>query len=305
MRILEDAAEIWPVPETVAQINGLRGAFSADLNKPFDLKPSFPLGTPEAYQSSPPAPAQPNGSIPYPQHQQHQHPPQQQLHIPSTQTFLNHQFNHLQQGSYLATPPVSSISGDSKPHSPHFPQPYDLNQQAYSYYKQSTPTEAPAWNPTPIIDQFNTAFAIPPSALAPPGAYGSPPMHMGGDYSNPSPPYPTAAAYPPPPQHRRPSHQQYFQQQSQHQQHHPQPPYLDTTAANAMPANTIPRGQQMQMQMPTPQSANPYTANAHSANAVYVTPKEWQQSVASVFHPGGLKRRWTDYGADEGMNKRQ
>ncbi len=304
MRILEDAAEIWPVPETVAQINGLRGAFSADLNKPFDLKPSFPLGTPEAYQPSPPAPAQPNGPIPYPQHQQYQHSPPQQLQIPSTQPYLNQQLNHLQQGSYLATPPVSSVSGDSNPHSPHFQQPYDLNHQAYSYYQQPTPTEAPTWNPTPIIDQFNTAFAIPPSALAPPGAYGSPPMHIGGGYSNPSPPYPAAAAYPPPPQHRRPRQQQQQQQQYyQQQQHHPQPPYLDTSAANAMPANTMPSGQQTQVQLSTPQSANPYTQNAHSANAVYVTPKEWQQSVASVFDPGGLKRRWTDY--DAGMNKRR
>ena len=34
---------------------------------------------------------------------------------------------------------------------------------------------------------------------------------------------------------------------------------------------------------------------------VYVTPKEWQQSVASVFDPG-LKRRWVDYaaGMDDG-----
>lgn len=27
---------------------------------------------------------------------------------------------------------------------------------------------------------------------------------------------------------------------------------------------------------------------------VFVTPKEWQQSVASVFDPSGLKRKW-DY----------
>lgn len=32
-----------------------------------------------------------------------------------------------------------------------------------------------------------------------------------------------------------------------------------------------------------------------------ITAREWQQSVASVFDPHGLKRRWNNYSADMGM----
>ena len=32
-----------------------------------------------------------------------------------------------------------------------------------------------------------------------------------------------------------------------------------------------------------------------------ITAREWQQSVASVFDPHGLKRRWNNYSVDMGM----
>lgn len=53
MRILEDCIPHWPLPEVQAQVNSLREAFSADINKPFDLKPSFPFGSPSIRNSSP------------------------------------------------------------------------------------------------------------------------------------------------------------------------------------------------------------------------------------------------------------
>ena len=46
MRILEQCTPHWPMPEVHAQIDGLRVAFSADTSRPFELKPSFPFGSP-------------------------------------------------------------------------------------------------------------------------------------------------------------------------------------------------------------------------------------------------------------------
>ena len=55
MRILEKCIDAWPLPEIQSQIQSLRQAFSADLNKPFELKPSFPYGSPVARMApSPP-----------------------------------------------------------------------------------------------------------------------------------------------------------------------------------------------------------------------------------------------------------
>lgn len=55
MRILEHTIPAWPMPEMQAQVEALRVAFSADTKKPFELRPSFPYGSPsEPNQSSPP-----------------------------------------------------------------------------------------------------------------------------------------------------------------------------------------------------------------------------------------------------------
>ena len=54
MRVLEACAPSWPMPEMQAQVNSLRQAFSADTTKSFELKPTFPFGSPQvAPQSSP------------------------------------------------------------------------------------------------------------------------------------------------------------------------------------------------------------------------------------------------------------
>jgi hypothetical protein len=54
MRILETCGPSFPMPEMQAQVNSLRQAFSADITKPFEMKPSFPFGSPQvAPQSSP------------------------------------------------------------------------------------------------------------------------------------------------------------------------------------------------------------------------------------------------------------
>ena len=53
MRILEECIPHWPLPEVQAQVNSLREAFSIDTSKPFDLKPSFPFGSPSMRDTSP------------------------------------------------------------------------------------------------------------------------------------------------------------------------------------------------------------------------------------------------------------
>ncbi|OPB44199.1 Zn2Cys6 transcriptional regulator [Trichoderma guizhouense] len=55
MRIMEKVMEAWPMPELQRQIDAVREAFSADVRKPFVLKPSFPYGSPHpSHSASPP-----------------------------------------------------------------------------------------------------------------------------------------------------------------------------------------------------------------------------------------------------------
>ncbi len=46
MRILEQCSRSWPMPEMQLQIDSLRLAFSADMNRPFELRANFPYGSP-------------------------------------------------------------------------------------------------------------------------------------------------------------------------------------------------------------------------------------------------------------------
>ena len=58
MRLLEQCMEAWPIPEMQIQVNQLREAFSADINRPFELKRGFPFESPSpsasGLQPSPP-----------------------------------------------------------------------------------------------------------------------------------------------------------------------------------------------------------------------------------------------------------
>jgi len=251
----------WPMPETEAQINGLRTAFSADINKPFELKPSFPYESPspDQYRISPPVELQSNQTS-------HLNQP----HQLSDTVYANPQQRHFSSDSYI-TPPVSA--NDSKPESPQFGY---IHERAT--YDQVSPTtysqpgdllDSIQWNPTPIINQFNTAFSIPPAALAPlppPTSYPlhSPTSDFGGQpyaTSSFSPSY-TSAPYP----------QQYMQQV-------PTP----TSTVSTQQAQSL-----QQMSHPQQQAQTNYMA----PTPIYVSARDWQQSVASVFDPGGLKRQW-------------
>ena len=46
MQLLEKCTTLWPMPDMQHQIDALREAFSIDTRKPFELKPTFPYGSP-------------------------------------------------------------------------------------------------------------------------------------------------------------------------------------------------------------------------------------------------------------------
>lgn len=52
MRLLEQCIQKWDMPDMHKQIDALREAFSADTSKPFELKQTFPYGSPPAQRSS-------------------------------------------------------------------------------------------------------------------------------------------------------------------------------------------------------------------------------------------------------------
>ncbi|KAJ9615056.1 hypothetical protein H2200_001130 [Cladophialophora chaetospira] len=297
MRILERCVSAWPMPETEAQINALRAAFSADVNKPFDLKESFPHGTPSEHsRPSPVSPPSSSDRQQLPQLQQQKsfdlHPSQQ----PQANAYTSQNINQMQrQQGYLATPPVSVYtSTDSKPQTPMYTQNYDLTEQTYpsmpssssGYYQQTPSAIEIQWNPTPIMDQFDTAFAIPPSALAPPpsmygGSGASPPgsmqsIHQAASFApTGSPTYGTTASpnYAHQPIHQQQQQQHYFAAQQAQSFHEASPPI----ATNP--------------QLPQVQATGYATAGVGGA-AMFVTPQQWQQSVANVIETGRLKRRW-------------
>jgi hypothetical protein len=238
--------------EMRAQIDALREAFSADKDKPFELKTSFPYGTPsDSYQPSPPMESQ-----------------YQKFHMPEQESF-NQQRSH----SYPAqtmTPPISAVSRESGfdsplPHqsrggiAPTSNNPTNsMTSYTQTYHHQSIPTvDETQWNPTPIFHQWNTAFSIPQAALAPPATTSStsPPMN--------------------------------FPVVSQQTTTNPISPSTSNPFITQYPTSA-PQQQQTHQLPPTPQT--PQTGYPPTS---FVSSKQWQQSVASVFDPDGLKRRWT------------
>ena len=234
----------WPQPEMEAQINALRVAFSANIKKPFELKASFPYGSPsDPYGSSPPT----------------ESPPQQ------IAMSTGHGQRIPQPPSSYMTPPVSAQGTESKPESPHYTQ-YMPSDNSYAqmgppqYQQPSFMQEQSQWNPTPIIMQFNAAFAIPQSQLQPPRSHSfsqgqMPQMQQQPQMQAPAPPI-------------DPYSQQYLQQLHQ------------ATSMTSVPPAPAQAPQQQPQQL-----------NYGADEAVFVTPRDWQQSVASVFNPG-MKRRF-------------
>lgn len=136
MRILETCTAVLPMPEMQQQVKNLRQAFSADITKPFDLKPSFPFGSPrDAPQSSPLSTDSPYRS-----------------RLPSQPSPLDlpGQANH---HAHPITPPISASGHDSKADSPVAQSMVMMAGQRASQPTSTMQVQEPVqWNPQRIFE---------------------------------------------------------------------------------------------------------------------------------------------------------
>ncbi|MCJ1341560.1 hypothetical protein MMC09_006856 [Bachmanniomyces sp. S44760] len=288
------------MPEMQAQIDALREAFSADTSKPFELKNSFPYNSPGSHlQPSPPLEAYSRG--------------------PAGSRHSSHD-----QASYTAqpiTPPISAGHEDSQDNSLAA-----VSMVAGGHQRQQHPlpqntlgNDILAWNPTRIFE-YETHISHNASMSA--AAYIA---------------SPSASPCPVPryvPHHMR---QRVIVPHAD-----TSPPSLSqwntafgTTPVNSNITNTVtqssptvytpssisshdlPHLQDAMLQQqayPLQQQATPLThlqrsqTNSYtSTSPSFVSPSMWQDTVASTFDPGGLKRRWnpaSSYFGEPTMNKR-
>ncbi|KAK4170327.1 hypothetical protein QBC43DRAFT_4009 [Cladorrhinum sp. PSN259] len=144
MRILEKCMSSWPMPDMQRQIDSVREAFSADTRKPFVLKPSFPYGSPHPGN--------------------HPSPPGRRLdtQIPHSQVSYN-----------LPITPISASGLDSNSDTPGVQSLAMMSSQPTALSQTMPLSDAPAWNPSRIFDQWNTSFGTPPVQPSPTSVQGS------------------------------------------------------------------------------------------------------------------------------------
>ncbi|KAF1992136.1 hypothetical protein K402DRAFT_322048 [Aulographum hederae CBS 113979] len=158
MRILEYCTPVWPMPEVQEQIHTLREAFSADTSKPFELKPSFPFGTPNMQNN--PSPVSHDGSF----QNQGASGIDMPFEAPPGQVYSTHPM----------TPPISTTDSEPRADSPvaqslammsggqrHVHPPPQHPHSSVQQQQQRDPIAQ--WNPNKIFDQWNTAFGTPTS----------------------------------------------------------------------------------------------------------------------------------------------
>lgn len=262
MRILENCTSAWPMPEMQTQIDALREAFSADTSRPFELKPTFPFGSPSS-----------NGLQPSPPPDAGQAPPMLTRHgsLPQVRQTPYH--------AQPITPPVSA--GFEMPKETSFPS--DSMGMMTSGQHQNMPALTPSmgpsqvdWNPTPIFQyacrhspiradtnrvhrQWNTAFGGATSSSIP---QQSPPLYPPSSIATQS----TSSLH-----------------DSMNQ---PQQSYSTPT--------TIPSLSRHQ----TAPQTTAYTTHAPPTPS-FVTSSMWRDTVASTLDAGALKkRRWNGNGDD-------
>lgn len=145
MRILENCTSSWPMPEMQAQIDALREAFSANINKPFELRASFPYGSPGSTLTLQPSPPM---EMPY----QHENPSQKSSQSPPQTHY-----------SQPITPPISADAYDPLDDKPPVPPMMMMTsgppqQQQQQQQHQSLPDgissaeDLGGWNPTRIFE---------------------------------------------------------------------------------------------------------------------------------------------------------
>lgn len=137
------------MPDMQQQIDSLREAFSADTTKPFELKPTFPYG-------SPGGPAQYSPS----QVSVSQYRQPDLIRAPMDVTNLeasNAQASQVSYTSYPITPPISATASDSQGESPDI-QSMILMSGGQQVQQQSMATTMPMvdhvqhWNPSRIFE---------------------------------------------------------------------------------------------------------------------------------------------------------
>ena len=262
MRILESCTSAWPLQEMQIQIQSLRQAFSADINKPFELKPSFPFGSPVArLQPSPPADLhyQQDRSMKYTA--VHDQQSQLNYHASPITPPISAGLDDPKDGS-MAASSLAMMAASQRPH----------QQMPISHMEDDR--NLVAWDPTRIFEygakfhnvkscvvrlnanrhqsQWNTAFGTPASSISTTASsitQQSPTMYTASTAS---------------------SHDLPHLHDATQQQHYPLP-----TNITPVPHTTF--------QQPTT-----YT----SAGPSFVTPSMWQDTVASTYDSTSLKRRW-------------
>ena len=265
MRILESCTSTWPVPDMQARIDALREAFSADISRPFELKPSFPYGSPSSSVGLQPSP-----------------PPDDHLSRPMPPHHDSLRQSHqLPYNAQPVTPPVSAGFDTSKGNSfSSVSMPMMSNgqqQQQQPLQPTSIINNQVEWNPTPIFkyvplpsimslivlttgSSWNTAFGTPTAPMA------SKTMLV--------PQQPSPDLYPPSslPTHPIPPLQS---QQSYPEQTYP----VSSETPSLSRVQTAP-------QLPAFPSPTPS----------FVTSSMWRDTVASTYDPRALKRGWdTDH----------
>jgi hypothetical protein len=241
MRILEQCSSTWPLPEIQAQIDSLRLAFSADINRPFELRSSFPYGSPseQYHPSPPPLDAQYNSQFSQP---------------PASSP------SRLGYSAHPITPPISARAEDSKPDSPQLQTLGAMHHNPPSSHPLGVPlVDENSWDPTRIIkyesflrkivngvadvyhSQWDMAFSVTPSNTS----TNSPPIAFNNAAQG-----------------------------------------IVDTMSNQYPIQYA-AAEKMLSMGPAQSAPQPF-----SAQPIIMTARDWQQSVASVYDPQGLKRKW-------------
>lgn len=145
MRILERVMEAWSMPELEKQINAVREAFSADIRKPFVLKPSFPYSSPHlSHLSCNSSPVQSGQGFRPPAHRTGSLEHQLDTQGTSQVSFSTHPI----------TPPISIGPLDSKSDTPSVQSLPMMPQGSQPAAMQSSMSlaEQTGWNPAQIFE---------------------------------------------------------------------------------------------------------------------------------------------------------
>ncbi|KAI4086898.1 MAG: hypothetical protein LQ339_008984 [Xanthoria mediterranea] len=146
MLLLENCTSAWPMPEMQSQIDALREAFSADINKPFRLRHNFPHGSPRAPLK----------------HSQSE--PAETKYPPTLGRQTSHeQSARIRYGTQPLTPPISAGLEDTNSGS------MNLGMLPNSHHQgphiDNLGFDHSEWNPSKIFENWDTAFPTPASTM--------------------------------------------------------------------------------------------------------------------------------------------